>query len=172
MPVACTKTTVLFSSSMLPQSLSLKWVGSGHMSCLQRCVNCSEVMTSVLHGHISDSPTLKLVFIWALSLFCPVLSQQKDLFWSIQFVNGLTDLGLGVVASIYLFFLYFGEGFDDCLFIIVRGVPVLLVQLDAFLQLAAFPSEPVCLFVSLDLAVCRNPLPGLVCQGCQVDQSS
>ena len=28
---------------------------------------------SVLHGHISDSPTLELLYMWALSLLCPVL---------------------------------------------------------------------------------------------------
>ena len=52
------------------------------------------------------------------------------------------------------FYFFLGEGFDDGLFISVRGVSVLLVQL------ATFPSKPVCLFISLDPAVCWNPLQG------------
>ena len=48
----------------------------------------------------------------------------------------------------------------------VRGVSVLLVQL------ASFPSKPVCLFVSFCAAVCWNPLHGNVCPGCEVDQDS
>ena len=37
------------------------------------CSRCSAVMMSALHGHISDSPTLNLLYMWALSLLCPVL---------------------------------------------------------------------------------------------------
>ena len=33
-------------------------------------------MMSALHGHISDSPTLNL-YVWALSLLCPVLNLNR-----------------------------------------------------------------------------------------------
>ena len=61
---------------------------------------------------------------------------------------------------------FHGEGFEDGLFISVRGVSVLLVQL------ASFSSKPACLYISFDLAMCWNPLEGQVCQGCEVDQVS
>ena len=32
---------------------------------------------SALHGHISDSPTLNLLYMWALSLLCPVLNLNR-----------------------------------------------------------------------------------------------
>ena len=83
MPVVLTKAAVLLSSSKLPYSLSLSSVGSGHMSRLiascsrQCCSRCSAVMMSALHGHISDSPTLNLLYMWALSLLCPVLNLNR-----------------------------------------------------------------------------------------------
>ena len=74
MPVALTKAAVLLSSSRLPYSLSVRSVGSGHVSRLiascsgKCCGRCSAVMMSALHGHISDSPTLNLLYMWALIL--------------------------------------------------------------------------------------------------------
>ena len=47
---------------------------------------------------------------------------------------------------------FLGEGFDDGLFVGVRGVSVLLVQL------ASFPSKPLCLFIFLDPTVCWKQL--------------
>ena len=38
---------------------------------------CFAVMMSALHRHISDSPTLNLLYMWTLSLVCPVLSLNK-----------------------------------------------------------------------------------------------
>ena len=35
------------------------------------------VMMLALYGHISDSPTLNLLYMWALSLLCPVLSLNR-----------------------------------------------------------------------------------------------
>ena len=67
--------------------LSLNDIGSGHMSCLkascswQCCSRCPAVIISALHGHISDSPTLNLQYMWALSLLCPVLSLNR-MTWS------------------------------------------------------------------------------------------
>ena len=83
MPVVLTKVAVLLSSSRLPHSLSLSGVGSGHMSRLiascsrQCCSRCSAVMMSALHGHISDPPTLNLLYMWALSLLRPVLNLNR-----------------------------------------------------------------------------------------------
>ena len=55
---------------------------------------------------------------------------------------------------------------DDCLFMTIRGVPVVVICL------AFFTSKPVCLFVYLDPAVCWNPLLGQVCLCSEVDQGS
>ena len=58
-------------------------VGSGHVSRLiascsgQCCSRCSAVMMSALHGPISDLPTLNLLYMWALSLLCPVLNLNR-----------------------------------------------------------------------------------------------
>ena len=49
----------------------------------QCCSRCSAVRMSALHRHISDSPTLNLLYMWALSVLCPVLS-----------LNGTTCSGL------------------------------------------------------------------------------
>ena len=157
MPVVLTKAAVLLSFSRLPQSLSLSSVGSGHMpslkaSCRRQCCSrCSKVMMSALHGHISDSPTLNLLYMWALSPLCPVLNpEQNNLFWCVQFVEAVSL----VVVWVLLLPSFLGERFDDGLFISVRGVSVLLFQL------ASLPGKLVCLFISLDPAVCWNPLHG------------
>ena len=156
MPVALIKAAVLFSSFRLPLSLSLSGTGSGHMSrlrasCSWQCCRCSAVMVSALHAHISDFPTLNLLYMWALSLLCPVLSLNRmtcsDLF-SLWRLSDWLDFGC------CCFYFFLGEGFEDGLFIGVRGVSVLLVQL------ASFASKIVCLFISLDPAVCWNLLLG------------
>ena len=71
-----------------------------------------------------------------------------------------------VVPSSQLMHLLHGrkDNFGDDLCIGVRGVSVFLAQL------ASFPSKPDCLFISLDPAVCWNPL--LVCLDCEADQGS
>ena len=46
-------------------------------SSRQCCSRCSAVMMSALHGHISDSPTLNLLYMCALSLLCSVLNLNK-----------------------------------------------------------------------------------------------
>ena len=80
--VAFMKAAVLLNSSRLPQSLSLSSIGLGHMcslkaSCSRQCCSkCSAVMMSALRGHISDSPALNL-YMWALSLLCPVLNLNR-----------------------------------------------------------------------------------------------
>ena len=88
---------------------------------------------------------------------------QNDLLWSVLFVEAVWLVKVWVLL---LPFFFLGEGFDDGLFINVRGVYVLLVSL------ASFPSKPVYLFISLDPAACWNPLQDLVCLGCEVDQGS
>ena len=103
------KAAVLRSYSSLPYSLCLSGVGSCHMSFLrasgswQCCSRCSAVVMSVLHRHISDSPTLNLLYMWALSLMCPVLS----LAWSGLF--GLWRLSdcLKFECFCFLFFFFF-----------------------------------------------------------------
>ena len=100
MPVALTKAAVLLSSPRLPYSLSLRSVGSGHVSPLiasysrQCCSRCSAVMMSALHGHISDSPTLNLLYMWALSLLCPVLNLSTR-----RFVTILSSVGIEEPSS-------------------------------------------------------------------------
>ena len=78
MSVALTKPAVLLISS--PSGIG---IGSGHMSHLrvscswQCCSWCSAIMMSAFRGHISDSPTLSLLYMWALSLLCPVPSLNR-----------------------------------------------------------------------------------------------
>ena len=70
--------------------------------------------------------------------------EQNDLLWSVRFMEAVWLVKVLVLLSIPFFL---GESFDDGLSISVGGVPVLLVRL-------AFPSKHVCLFISLDPAVC------------------
>ena len=70
-----------------------------------------------------------------------------------------------LLPPFFLFF-SFGEGFDDHLFISVKGVFVLLIRL------VPFPSMHVCLFIALNLTVCLNRLQDEVCLGCEIDHSS
>ena len=81
-------------------------------------------MMSALHGHISDSPTLNLLYMCALSLLCPVLNLNRITCSVLFSLWRLTGCNLGVAEL--LFFL--GEGFDG-LFIGISGVSVLLFQL-------------------------------------------
>ena len=46
------------------------------------------VMMSVLHGHMSSSPTFNLLYMWALSLLCPVFS-----------LNRVTCSGVGIMEA-------------------------------------------------------------------------
>ena len=108
-------------------------------------------MMAALHGYISDSPTLNFLYKWALSLLCPVLSLNRITCAGLFSLWRLSDW-LQVRCCCFHFFP--GEGFDDGLFIGVRGVSVLLVHL------ASFPGKPVCLFISLlestaRLGLCR-----------------
>ena len=83
-------------------------------------------MMSALHGHISDSPTLNLLYMCALSLLCPLLNLNRvsSITCSVLFsLWRLTGCSLGVAVSIFL------GGFDDSLFIGISGVSVLLFQL-------------------------------------------
>ena len=132
-------------------------------SSWQCCSRCSAVSMSALHGHISGSPILNSLYMWALSLLCPVLSLNRITCSGLFSLWGLSDWS---EFGCCRFLLFLGEGFDDGLFIGVRGVSVLLVQL------ASFPSKLVYLFISLDPAVFWNPLQGYVCLGCEVDQGS
>ena len=149
MPVALTKTAVRLSSSRLPYSLSLRSLRSGHVSRLiascsrQCCSRCSAVMMSALHGHISDLPTLNLLYTWALSLLCPVLNLNR-ITCSVLFSLWRLSDWLSFGCCCFHFFL--GEGFDDGLFISIGGISVLLFQL------ASLPGKPVCLLISLDSA--------------------
>ena len=76
---------------------------------------------SVLHGRISGSQTLNLLYTWALSLLCPVLSLNRITCSGPFSLWGgcLTGYSLGITASINFFILE--EGFDGGLFIGVGG---------------------------------------------------
>ena len=43
----------------------------------QRCSRFSAVVMPALHGHITDSPAVDLLYMWAYSLLCPVLSLNR-----------------------------------------------------------------------------------------------
>ena len=78
-----------------------------YLSCLiascsgQCCSRRSAVMMSALHGHISDSPTLNLLYMWALSLLCPVLNLNRITCSVLFSLWRLTGCSLGVAASIF-----------------------------------------------------------------------
>ena len=70
-------------------------------SCIgQCCSRCSAVM-SALHGQISDSPTLNLLYMCALSLLCPLLNLNRITCSALFSLWRLTDCSLGVDASIF-----------------------------------------------------------------------
>ena len=80
---SCDRHRCLSPSSAPPGCHRASGIGSGHMSRLralrswQCCSGCSAAMMSALHGHISDWPTLNLLYMLALSLLCPVLSLNR-----------------------------------------------------------------------------------------------
>ena len=63
---------------LVPQKRRFRHMSRLIASCSgQCCSRCSAVMMSALHGHISDSPALNLLYTWALSLLCPVLNLNR-----------------------------------------------------------------------------------------------
>ena len=88
----------------------------------QCCSRCSAVIMSAMQGHISDSSTLNLLYMWALSLLCPVLMcvQSMEAVW-------LVEVWVLLLPSLH------DEGFDDGLFNCPLGPTVLLPELACLL---------------------------------------
>ena len=127
-------------------------VGCAVPNVLQSWCLCCIGTSQTLHV-----PTLNLLYMWTLSLLCPILSLNRMTCSCLFSLWSLSDWLKFGCCCLHFFFL--GDGFHDGLFICVRSISVLLVQL------ASFPSKPVCLFISKDRAVCWNPQPGLGLSG-------
>ena len=92
----------------------------------------------VAWAHLRLTNLQLAVLVGVKSVVSSSQPEQNDLLWSVQFVEAVRL----VVVWVLLLPFFLREGFDDGLFIGVKGVSVLLVQL------ASFPRKPVCLLIS------------------------
>ena len=74
----CPPQLLQFAIELVPQQCRF-WSHVPPQSIMQLTVlcTCSAVLMPVLHLHISDSLTLNLLYKWAFSLLCPVLSLNR-----------------------------------------------------------------------------------------------
>ena len=101
---------------------------------------------AVFLGSSPDSSALKLLYMCQFSLLCPVLSLNRIIYSGLFSLWRLFDCLKFGCCCLYYFLVR--VLMNDGLFISVKVVFVLLVQL------ASFPSKPVCFFISLDPALC------------------
>ena len=153
MPVACTKqlscsappgchpacpSLMLISSGMVAAS-EHHVVGSRASCGWQHYSRCSSGDVCVAWAHLRLTSFGLAVHLCNKSVMPSSQPEQNDLLCSVLFVKAAWLIEVWTL----LLPVFLGEGFDDCLFIDVKVLPVLFK-----VQLAPFLSKPVCLFIS------------------------